>query len=99
MVVASAVRAGERGTGDTPRRRPMRSPMTRIFSGLIEAFLKGNLAVLLLIISLLAGAVALIATPREEYLLATKGLPPCAECQRARERAQQALGGRHRRLV
>jgi hypothetical protein len=40
-----------------------------------------------------------IATPREEYLLATKGLPPCAECQRARERAQQTLGGRHRRLV
>lgn len=37
-----------------------------LFSGLIEAFLKGNLAVLLLIISLLAGAVALIATPREE---------------------------------
>jgi multidrug efflux pump subunit AcrB len=37
-----------------------------IFSGLIEAFLKGNLAVLLLIISLLAGAVALLATPREE---------------------------------
>ena len=37
-----------------------------IFSGLIEAFLKGNLAVLLLIISLLAGAIALLATPREE---------------------------------
>ena len=37
-----------------------------IFSGLIEAFLKGNLAILLLIISLLAGAIALIATPREE---------------------------------
>ena len=37
-----------------------------IFTGLIEAFLKGNLAILLLIISLLAGAVALIATPREE---------------------------------
>ncbi|MEI6624258.1 MAG: efflux RND transporter permease subunit, partial [Actinomycetes bacterium] len=35
-------------------------------SGLIEAFLKGNLAILLLIISLLAGAIALIATPREE---------------------------------
>ena len=37
-----------------------------IFSGLIESFLKGNLSVLLLIISLLAGAVALLATPREE---------------------------------
>ncbi len=37
-----------------------------IFTGLIEAFLKGNLAILLLIISLLAGAIALIATPREE---------------------------------
>ncbi len=37
-----------------------------IFSGLIEAFLKGNLAILLLIISLLAGAIALLATPREE---------------------------------
>ncbi|TAN37580.1 MAG: efflux RND transporter permease subunit [Verrucomicrobia bacterium] len=37
-----------------------------IVAGLIEAFLKGNLAILLLIISLLAGAIALIATPREE---------------------------------
>jgi hypothetical protein len=40
-----------------------------------------------------------IAAPRDEYHLATKGLPPCMECQRARDRAQQMLGGRHRRLV
>lgn len=35
-------------------------------SGLIDAFLTGNLTVLLIIISLAAGAVALLATPREE---------------------------------
>jgi hypothetical protein len=40
-----------------------------------------------------------IAAPRDEYLLSTKDLPPCEECQRARERAQQMLGGKHRRLV
>jgi hypothetical protein len=40
-----------------------------------------------------------IAAPRGEYHLATKGLPPCTECQRARDRAQQMLGGKHRRLV
>ena len=37
-----------------------------IFSGLIEAFLRGNLAILLIIVSLAAGAAALIVTPREE---------------------------------
>ena len=37
-----------------------------IFSGLIEAFLRGNMAILLMIVSLAAGAAALIATPREE---------------------------------
>jgi multidrug efflux pump subunit AcrB len=37
-----------------------------IWSGLIEAFLQGNLTILLMIVSLLAGAAALIATPREE---------------------------------
>ena len=52
-----------------------------IFSGLIEAFLKGNLAILLLIISLFAGAIALIATPREAIhrrlrLLEHAGLNP-----------------------
>ena len=40
-----------------------------------------------------------IAAPRDEYHLSTKDLPPCTECQRARERAQQMLGGKHRRLV
>ena len=35
-------------------------------SGIIESFLKGNLAILLIIISLLAGVVALTVTPREE---------------------------------
>ncbi len=38
------------------------SPMSR----LIDGFLRGNLAVLLMIIALAAGAVALVATPREE---------------------------------
>lgn len=37
-----------------------------IFTKVVESFLKGNLAVLLVIISLLAGAAALILTPREE---------------------------------
>jgi multidrug efflux pump subunit AcrB len=37
-----------------------------IFSGLIEAFLRGNMAILLIIVSLAAGAAALIVTPREE---------------------------------
>ena len=36
------------------------------FSSVIQAFLKGNLAVLLILISLAAGAVALLVTPREE---------------------------------
>jgi hypothetical protein len=40
-----------------------------------------------------------IAAPRDEYHVSTKDLPPCTECQRARERAQQMLGGKHRRLV
>ena len=38
-----------------------------------------------------------IAAPRDEYHMSTKDLPPCTECQRARERAQQMLGGKHRR--
>lgn len=37
-----------------------------MFSGLITAFLKGNLSILLMIISIAAGIVALMATPREE---------------------------------
>jgi multidrug efflux pump subunit AcrB len=37
-----------------------------IWSGMIDAFLGGRLALLLMIISLAAGAVALMATPREE---------------------------------
>jgi hypothetical protein len=40
-----------------------------------------------------------IAAPRDEYHTETKDLPPCPECQRARDRAQQMLGGKHRRLV
>ena len=35
-------------------------------SGLVGAFLTGNFAVLLILISLLAGAIALTVTPREE---------------------------------
>ena len=35
-------------------------------SRIIESFLQGNLAILLIIISLLAGAAALYVTPREE---------------------------------
>lgn len=35
-------------------------------SRLIEAFLKGNFAILLIIVSLIAGAIALTVTPREE---------------------------------
>ncbi|MDD4871402.1 MAG: efflux RND transporter permease subunit [Kiritimatiellae bacterium] len=37
-----------------------------IFTRVVESFLKGNLAVLLIIISLLAGVVSLVLTPREE---------------------------------
>jgi hypothetical protein len=40
-----------------------------------------------------------IAARRDEYQTATKGLPPCMECQRARDKAQRMLGGRHRRLA
>ena len=40
-----------------------------------------------------------IAAPRDEYHVSTKDLPPCTECRRARDRAQQILGGKHRRLV
>ena len=35
-------------------------------SRIVEAFLRGNLSVMLLLVSLLAGAVALLVTPREE---------------------------------
>ncbi len=41
-------------------------PKHSMVGGVIEAFLKGNLAVLLIIISLVAGAAALFLTPREE---------------------------------
>ena len=37
-----------------------------IISSIIESFLKGNLAILLIVISLLAGVVALAITSREE---------------------------------
>lgn len=37
-----------------------------IFSGLVTSFLKGNLSILLMLISIAAGIVALMATPREE---------------------------------
>ena len=37
-----------------------------VLSRIIEAFLQGNLAILLIIISLLVGAAALYVTPREE---------------------------------
>ncbi|HBA82979.1 MAG TPA: AcrB/AcrD/AcrF family protein [Verrucomicrobia bacterium] len=39
---------------------------TSFMSRLIEAFLKGNFAILLIVVSLIAGAIALTATPREE---------------------------------
>jgi len=35
-------------------------------TSIIESFLSGNLAILLIVISLIAGAIALLATPREE---------------------------------
>ncbi len=41
-------------------------PKVSLFNRLISAFLKGNLAVLLIVISLAAGLAALIVTPREE---------------------------------
>ena len=41
-------------------------PKHSVVSGIIEAFLKGNLAILLIIIALAAGAAALFLTPREE---------------------------------
>lgn len=37
-----------------------------IFTGIVKSFLEGNLAILMIIMSLLAGAAALILTPREE---------------------------------
>lgn len=37
-----------------------------ITSGILQAFLKGNLSILLILISLAAGAAALLITPREE---------------------------------
>src|SRR5450756_2814411 len=41
-------------------------PKHSVVSGIIESFLKGNLAILLIIIALAAGAAALFLTPREE---------------------------------
>ncbi len=38
-----------------------------------------------------------IAAARGEYQLATKDLPACEECRRARERAEEMLGGRRRK--
>ena len=40
-----------------------------------------------------------ITASRDQYCLSTKGMPPCPECERARERAQRMLAGKHRRLV
>lgn len=37
-----------------------------VLSRVVEAFLRGNLSILLVVISLIAGAVALLVTPREE---------------------------------
>ncbi len=42
------------------------SPSSARLAGVINAFLRGNFAILLVVVSLLAGAFALIATPREE---------------------------------
>jgi len=47
---------------DLRHQKPDHNWMTR----LVEAFLEGNLSVLLIIISLIAGAIALLVTPREE---------------------------------
>ena len=41
-------------------------PKHSIIGGVIAAFLKGNLAILLIVIALAAGAAALFLTPREE---------------------------------
>ncbi len=41
-------------------------PTHSVLGGIIESFLKGNLAILLIIIALAAGAAALFVTPREE---------------------------------
>jgi multidrug efflux pump subunit AcrB len=41
-------------------------PKHSVVSGIIDAFLKGNLAILLIIVALAAGAAALFLTPREE---------------------------------
>ncbi len=37
-----------------------------VLSRIVEVFLRGNLSILLIVISLIAGAVALLVTPREE---------------------------------
>ena len=37
-----------------------------VMSRIVEVFLRGNLSVLLILITLIAGAVALLVTPREE---------------------------------
>ena len=44
----------------------MMDPKQSFTSGILQAFLKGNLAILLILISLAAGAAALLITPREE---------------------------------
>ncbi len=37
-----------------------------------------------------------ITAPRGEYLRVTRDLPPCPDCQNARNEAAQMLGGNHR---
>jgi hypothetical protein len=38
-----------------------------------------------------------IATPQGQYHLATKDLPLCPECKRARDKAAMTVGGGYRR--
>ena len=37
-----------------------------------------------------------VAAPRGEYFRATRGLPPCPNCQRAEDAAVRILGGAYR---
>ena len=37
-----------------------------------------------------------VAAPRAEYFRTTRDLPPCPDCQRARDAAVLVLGGTHR---
>ncbi len=38
-----------------------------------------------------------IVAPRGQYLEATKDLPPCPDCKRARDKAALTVGGSYRR--